>query len=265
MIIYGNDTYFSSDGSGITGSLELGMVIDQWHSGLGFFVASPEVLKDKRPNNDPLPSLGRMNIWLGKNLNISSITQINVSGRVGLEGGTIDDIGFKVQNALHSIVNQGSRHLVSTKEMRALTGISSWIRSQWASWKIKNSSIQVTPYTHASLGNDTIEAGAGLMLALQAAGEPTPLFLSLPKNGSYAPSGGGEGIGLFIGARKVYHESLFDNLHRPSVTEAGLVWQKNIFSSTQVSSGVSCTSKAYDGAVGTDCKADLRLNYSWSK
>jgi len=263
MVAYGNDTYFSSDGSGITGSLELAAKIDQRYFGLGFLVATPEVLEKKRPNNDPLPSMSRMNILLGKGIKLSVASEVNFTGRVGLEGGAVDDVGFAAQNLFHSIIGQGSRNLISTKDIRGLVGVSSWVRVLWASLGIGSRSVKIVPYGHTSLGNDTVEIGGGLMVAIQPLGESALPLLLLPKNGSYTPVFGGEGLGVFVGARRVAYESLFDDLHKPVVAEIGIVWQKDIYRSIKISGGVSCSSTPYDGAVGTDCKADMRLRYSW--
>lgn len=263
MGIFGNDSLFDSDGSGVTGSFELVSKIDQWRVGGGIYVVTPELMKEKRPNDDPLAELSRLTCWIGKTSTWRDQTEIHFSGRVGIEGGVADDIGFHLQDVAHDLINKGSRDLTSTNETKGIAGISGWLRTTLVFGRLGASVFNLTPYAHASLGSDTVEGGGGVIVAIQPKREAAPLPLWLPKNGSYAPDFGGDGIGLFAGCRGVAHESFYDGLQNPFVGEVGLIGQATLFNSLSLGVGGSCTTEPYEGSIGSECKTDLRLSYKW--
>jgi hypothetical protein len=264
MGVFGNDTFFDSDGSGVTGSLELAARIDAWRTGIGLYVATPELLKEKRPNDDPLAEISRLTLWVGRNFQWLPEMDVHIGGRLGAEGGKVDDLGFGMQDLAHEVIDKGSRDLESTTGTTALVGVSGWTRFRGWDRATGNARFSLFPYGHASLGNDTVEAGCGLMLSVQPDYETEPPWLMLPKNGSYAPMFGGDGVSIYAGGRGVAHESLYDDLREPWVGEFGIVGQKTVYGAWKIGAGASCTTKPYKGAVSNDCKVDLRLSYDWS-
>ncbi len=264
MGVFDNDTFFDSDGSGVSGSLELAAKIDEWRTGVGLYVATPELLKEKRPNDDPLAEISRLNLWIGKRFFWLPEVETLLSGRIGLEGGKIDDLGFAMQDLAHEMIDKGSRDLESTTGTTGLIGVSGWVRTRWWDWASGNARFSLVPYGHASLGNDTVEGGCGLMLSVQPDYETDLPWIMLPKNGSYAPMFGGDGVGIYAGGRGIAHESLYGDLHESWIGEVGIFGQKTIYGSLKLGAGASCTTKPYEGAIGNDCKVDLRISYDWS-
>ncbi len=262
--IFGNDYSFDSDGGGVTESLELAARIDDWRTGIGLYVATPELLKKKCPNDDPLQELSRLSLWVGKRFAWLSSVDGLIGGRVGFEGGWADDLGFELQDFTRDITGKESRNLQSTMDGTGLIGLSAWARTQWWHRTSGNAQFSLIPYGHASLGNDTIEGGCGLMFSVQPDYETDLPWLMLPKNGSYAPMFGGDGVSLFAGARGIARESLYGDLHEPWIAEFGITGQKTIYGALKLGAGASCTTKPYTGAIAKDCKVDIRLSYDWS-
>ena len=261
--VFSNDSLFDSDGSGVTGSLELAAKLDKWSTGCGIYVATPELLNEKRRNEDPLAKISRLTLWLGKTSRWEKHLDTQISGRLGLEGGVADDIGFFLQDVAHEWIGKGSRNLESSNDKKGVIGVSGWARALLADWQIRTQRVGLSPYGHASLGNDTIEVGVGLAAVIQSNQETVLPPLSLPKNGSYVPAFGGDGLTLYNGGRGIALETLYDELQNPIIGEIGIIGQLTFFGAFRLGAGLSCTTTPYEGAIGSDCKTDLRVSYAW--
>jgi len=71
-------------------------------------------------------------------------------------------------------------------------------------------------------------------------------------------------ISRYAGAIGVAHESLYDGLQQPFIGEFGILGQLTIYGALKIGAGASCTTMPYAGAIGSDCKLDLRVSYDWS-
>ncbi len=252
-----NDTYFGSDGGGITGCLEYGLRLNDDVIGIGIFGAQQEQLGGGA-KDDPLGSLSRINVWYGREIDATDFDSF-VSVRAGIEGGIADDLGRELQNLFHQLVGENNHKVPSTHDDTLLAGVSGWARKDFVWSEGQDWMAAVAPYGHGALGNDTIEAGGGLMLSLQQSGETEPLALLLPRNGAYAPTFGGDGIGMFAGVRAVARETLYDGHSNAFLAEAGITAQATFFDFAVVGVSGSCTNKPYDGAPAADCKATFQM------
>ena len=252
-----NDTYFGSDGGGLTGCLEYALRWDEDVIGIGFFGVEPEQFGSSGAG-DPLQSLSRINAWYGREFDTPEVDYY-LGARAGIEGGIADDIGRELQKIVHSLIGENNRDIQSTHDTRLLAGVSGWARHDYALSENESWRAAMVPYGHAALGNDTIEAGGGLMLSLQPAGADEPLGLLLPKSGAYAPVYGGDGIGIFAGARAVALETLYDGKEKAFIAEAGVTAQATFFEFAVIGLSASCTNKPYDGAPKADCKATFQI------
>jgi hypothetical protein len=253
---YCNDSYFSSDGGGISACLEYAVHWDANTIGIGLFGATPE-LRSNLKGNDPLEEIARINAWYGREFE-SDRFHYAITGRAGIEGGAADDLAISLKEALHDLFGEGNAKLGSTHPTTFIGGVSGWGRGDFGlsegTWNAS-----VTPYVHAALGNDVIEGGGGVMLSLQPSEETEGLALVLPKNGAYAPTFGGNGIGVFVAVRGVARETLYDDLANPLIAEAGIMAQVTVWDFAVAGISASCTTKPYDGSDREDCKATLQL------
>ncbi len=252
-----NDTYFGSDGGGLTGCLEYALRFDRNVIGVGFFGAEPEQLGSGK-TGDPLESLARINAWYGRAFDTPEVDYF-LSARAGIEGGLADDIGRELQAVIHSLIGENNRDTRSTHDTRLLAGVSGWARKDFTLSESESWRAAVVPYGHAALGNDTIEAGGGVMLALQPADAANPLALLLPKTGAHAPTFGGDGIGVFAGARAVALETLYDGKEETLVAEVGVTAQATFYDFAVIGLSASCTNVPYKGAPNADCKATFQM------
>jgi hypothetical protein len=252
-----NDTYFNSDGGGITGCIEYALRMNDDVIGIGIFGAEPEQL-GRGKGNDPLESLSRINAWYGRAFDTPDYDAF-LSAHAGIEGGIADDIGRKLQDLIHKLVGENNHNIPSTHDTTLLAGVSGFVRRDMALSASEDWRTALVPYGHGALGNDTIEAGGGLMLALQPASEARPLALLLPKTGAYAPTFGGDGIGIFAGARAVARESLYGDDSNALIAEAGVTAQATLFDFAVIGLSASCTNKPYEGAPKADCKAMFQM------
>jgi hypothetical protein len=252
-----NDTYFGSDGGGLTGCLEYALRLDADVIGIGFFGVEPEQFGNSGAN-DPLESLARIKGWYGREFDTPEINYF-VSAHAGIEGGIADDIGRELQKLFHSLIGENNHYVPSSHEGRLLAGVSGWVRKDIALSENNSWRMAAAPFGHGALGNGTIEAGGGLMLSLQPSDSDKPLALLLPKTGAYAPVYGGDGIGIFAGARAVALESLYDGKEKAFMAEAGVTAQTTVFDFAVIGLSASCTSKPYEGAPEADCKATFQM------
>ncbi len=252
-----NDTYFGSDGGGLTGCIEYALRWDEDVIGIGIFGVEPKQLGKGR-SRDPLESLSRINAWYGRAFDTPEMDYF-LGARAGMEGGVADDIGREIQEIIHSLIGENNQKHRSTNDTKLIAGVSGWARKDYLLSESEGWRTALVPYGHAALGNDTIEAGGGLMLALQPADDSRPLALLLPKNGAYAPTFGGDGIGVFAGARAVALETLYGDDQEAFIAEAGVTAQATFFDFAVVGLSASCTNKPYQGAPNADCKATFQL------
>ncbi len=252
---YCNDNYFGSDGAGISACLELAARYGADTVGVGLVGATPE--QKGNAKSDPLDSLAKLGGWYARDLQYGS-WDYQLSGRAGIYGGAADDLAEDIRDALHDLFGYGYKDLQSTTDTTFYGGVAGWARTEYALGDGGAWAGTLSPYVHAALGNDTIEAGGGLLLALQPSGEES-LALLLPKNGAYAPTFGGDGVGLFVGLRGVAHEILYDDHTSPFIAEAGVIAQATFWDFAVVGASASCTTEPYDGADKADCKATLQM------
>jgi hypothetical protein len=170
-----------------------------------------------------------------------------------------DDLGIDLKDFFHNSFGFGNRTSKSQNGTKFIAGASGWARtelgrSDFGSWTGK-----VLPYGHGAVGLDTVEAGVGLMLALQPPDETTNLALLLPKNGAYAPVFGGDGIGIFGGVRAIAYEGLYEGHAEHFMAEAGAVAQATFFDFLRVGTSGSCTTPAYDTTDKADCKLSFQM------
>jgi hypothetical protein len=237
--------------------------MNNWRFGLGGYLVTPEMHGSKAPNDDPVVEFGRLNMWIGKTIKWREATQFHLSGRLGMEGGVIDDIGFELMDAVHDLSGKQTIDLESQNETQGIVGAAIWTQTKLAHWHMASALCRLTPYGHASLGTDTIEGGGGLKVEMLYNRGNESLPLQLPINGSYPPAFGGDGIGLYAGGRGVVHETLYDGKQTPFIGEIGVVGQATLFRRLGMGVAISCTNKPYDGAVSSDCKSVFRVSYIW--
>jgi hypothetical protein len=252
-----NDTYFNSDGGGISGCINLALRFDENVMGIGITGAEPEQF-GKAKKTDPLDSLARISAWYGQTLDTPEFDSF-LAVRGGIEGGVADDIGRDLQNLIHDLLGENRSNSKSTKDTTFFAGVSGYARRDYllsdpGDWKTA-----LTPYGHAALGSDTIEVGGGLLLSLQPADTLKPLALVLPKEGAYAPTFGGDGIGVFGGIRGIARQTLYGNYTRPFIAEAGATAQMTLWDFAVIGISGSCSTKPYDGAPDADCKATFQM------
>lgn len=252
---YCNDNYFGSDGGGITGCMEYAARYRSHTAGVGIFGATPEQQGDLK--SDRLDSLGKLSAWYARDLQYGA-WDYQLGLRAGIYGGTADDLAEDIRDVMHDLFGYGQKDLTSTADTSFFGGVSGWARTGYRLNDAGDWATSLMPYVHAAAGNDTIEAGGGLLLALQLAGEES-LALALPKNGAYAPTFGGDGVGLFAGARGVAHEILYDERASPYIAEAGITAQATMWDFAVLGVSASCTTEPYDSASKADCKATLQM------
>lgn len=255
---YCNDSYFNSDGAGITGCIDFALRRDADTLGIGIVGVTPEQKGTVR--NDPLQSLSRITGWYSRAFDTGGI-RYAITGRGGIEGGAADDLALDIRDAVHGAFGFGKKSLTSTKDTTVIGGVSGWARSEWGRSESGTWASVWSPYGHGAAGNDVTEAGVGLLLAIQPSTEAEPLALVLPQNGAYAPTFGGNGIGLFAGARAVAFDTLYDDRARHLIAEAGITGQATLWDFAVVGGWASCTSEPYDDAHKADCKAMLQMGY----
>jgi hypothetical protein len=224
-------------------------------AGFGLYGVSPE--QKHNQEDDPLEELARITAWYGESFERDGIDYF-LAGRIGVQGGIADDLAISLKESLHDLFGFGSSGLESSHETIIVGGVAGTMRRDFALASAGTWETVLSPYAHAALGNDTLEAGGGLMLALQPAGNEG-LALVLPKNGAYAPTFGGDGIGLFGAVRGIARESFYEDLGYPFLAEAGAMAQTTLWNFVVLGASASCTSIPYDGAVELDCKATLQM------
>jgi len=253
-----NDEPFDSDGAGITGCFYGAIRYNDFFAGIGTFAVTPELKNTRHFRNDPLEEKGRLTGWIGK-IGEWNGYEYAYAGRVGLEGGVADDIGFDMREFFHELFGLGVHDLVSQNDTKFLAGVSGWMRTELDRIDAGTWDLRLLPYAHAAVGLDTVEAGAGFMFALQPDGESTNLALLLPKNGAYAPVFGGDGIGLFGGVRGIAYEGLYEELANPFIAEAGIVAQTTLWDFWRVGAAASCTTEPYEAAGKPDCQLSFQM------
>lgn len=253
---YCNDSYFNSDGGGISGCMEFAVRYDDMIGGIGLFGATPEYRG--RTTNDPLEAVAKLNVWYGQEFEDDGLLY-TLNARAGFQGGLADDLAIALQDSIHSAFGFGNTRVESTQSTSIVAGVSGSARRDYGISDTGSWGLNMTPYGHAAIGNDTIEAGAGFIVALQPTSETKGLALALPKNGAYAPTFGGDGIGIFGAVRFVAHESLYDDLAEPFVSEAGVTSQVTLWDFVVLGASASCTTMPYEGAGKADCKANLQM------
>ncbi len=261
-----NDVLFDSDGGGVSACIEANYRYNEWQFGYGLYGVTPE-LKNGGITGDNLEDLARFTVGLGQ-LKQTPWGDYSYQGRIGLEGGLIDDIAGDLQKAVHNLFGVGFRNLVKTHKTRFIGGVAGWARVNAFVHNDNRLAIKLQPYIHASIGLDTVEAGGGFLLAFQPNSATKSLGLLLPKNGSYLATFGGDGFGIFGAARVVARETLYsgptDNMRKPVVVEFGTVAQYTAFDKVKLGWSASCTSKAYKGVPKADCKTEARIGYVFS-
>lgn len=254
---YCNDSYFASDGSGISGCFNFAARYGVDTVGIGLVGATPE-LRSNLKGTDPLKEIGRLTGWYSREFE-SDALHYAVTGRIGIEGGAADELALGLKEALHNLFGFGNKNLKSQKATTFIGGVSGWVRDDWIVSNSSYMNVVLSPYGHAALGNDTIEGGAGLMLAFQSTDENQALALVMPKNGAYAPTFGGDGFGVFAGMRGVALETLYGDLANAFIAEVGITGQVTYWDFAVIGVSTSCTTFAYDGVDRPDCKAVVNV------
>lgn len=252
---YCNDNYFDSDGGGISACMEFALNRDADTIGIGLYGVSPEQKGDLQ--SDPLNEMARITGWYAREFERDNFT-LSWAGRAGIEGGAADDLAIAVKEGMHGVFGYGNKSLESTKDTTLIVGTSGWTRYDLALSQSETLKTMVTPYVHGSLGNDVVEGGGGIMLALQPASATEGLGLLLPKNGAYAPTFGGDGIGIFGGIKAVLLDTFYEDAANDYVAEAGILGQTTLWDFAVIGLSASCTTKPYDGASNADCKATFQ-------
>jgi hypothetical protein len=253
-----NDAPFGSDGGGISGCIDLAARYRDWSAGLSLTGVTPEQKIRGTFRNDPLEEKARFAAWVAKDWDWNS-TEFGLSLRAGAEGGEADDVALAIKDQIHNWAGIGNRELYSHNSTEFIVGTSGWLRSEYELGGFKGWNVKALPYGHGTLGLDSVEAGGGLMLALQPAAELRNMALVLPKTAAYAVPFGGDGIAIFGGLRAVAHEGLYGKLANPIVAEAGITAQTTLFSHVRVGISASCTTQPYEGAHDPDCKMTFQL------
>lgn len=272
LVRVGNDVPFNSDGGGVTYELAAAVRKGSIVGGVGLIAVSPDLRTDRAPELfDPLRDKGRLVGWLGTHRQGPTLrlgthetvhTDWSVSARVGAEGGRIDELAQRVQEAFHELTGTPNRPrpLVDRPE-RVIGGISGHARARFdvhqASIRRSFDRLSVSPYVHGSIGNDTTQAGLGVLLSVQPSTAREGLALPLPEEGAYAPIFGGDGLGAFLSTRFVQHETLYGGAAAGFAVEGGLVGQVS-YGRFSVGAVASCVSAPYEGAPGPDCTARVR-------
>lgn len=249
-----NATYFHSDGGGISGCINFALRTNDDIVGIGLTGVDPEQFGNAK---DPLKALARISFWYGRMLETPEFDSF-LAFRGGIEGGAADDAGLDIQNLIHQMMGENKSNSKSTKDTTWFTGLSGYARHDYqltdGDWMTA-----LTPYGHGALGTDTIEAGAGLLLSLQPSDAGKPLALSLPKEGQYAPTFGGDGIGLFAGVRGIARQTLYGGRANAFIAEAGATAQVTLWDFAVIGISGSCTTRPYEGAPEADCKAMFQM------
>ena len=253
---YCNDNYFNSDGAGISACMEFALKYNEDTVGVGLVGATPEQRGNVK--SDPLDSLGRITAWYGREFEAAAF-RYGLTARAGIEGGAADDVALALRDGLHGLFGAGAKNIDSTRPTTFIGGASGWARTEYSVSDSGAWSSALTPYGHAAIGNDTIEGGGGILLSLQPSDEAQGLALLLPKNGAYAPTFGGDGIGIFGGVRAVAIETLYEDHANNFLAEAGITGQATLWDFAVVGLSASCTTEAYDGADKPDCKATFQM------
>ncbi len=250
-----NDAPFDSDGGGISACIELAIRYDDAIAGIGIFGVTPE---QKSNDDDPLEEKARIVAWLGREMSGTGY-EYAFAGRAGIEGGAADDVAIAFKEQVHEALGFGNRTLVSRNDTAPIAGVSGWMRTDYEIAGAGTWGLDLAPYGHGAVGLDTVEAGTGLMLALQPRSESKGLALLLSKTGAYAPVYGGDGIGIFAGVRAVAYEGFYEKLANPFIVEAGITAQATLFDFVRVGASASCTNPPYEGANRPDCKMNFQL------
>jgi hypothetical protein len=253
---YCNDNYFGSDGAGISGCIGLALHWDVNTVGIGIVGATPE--QKGNVSGDPLQSLARATGFYSREFEQDQI-RYAITAHAGVEGEAADDLAVDIRDGLHGLFGFGTKNITSTKDTTFIGGVSGWVRTEWAESDSGTWRSGLSPYAHAALGNDVIEGGAGLLLAIQPSDETAPLALVLPQSGAYAPTFGGDGVGLFAGARAIAIDTLYDDRASHLIAEAGITGQVTLWDFAVVGGWASCTTEPYDGAGKADCKAMMQM------
>ena len=182
-----------------------------------------------------------------------------VSGRIGIEGGTADDIARSLKETIHDLFGAGNAKLVSENDTKFLGGVSGWVRTEYDLGGPGPWAMSLDPYAHAALGLDSVEVGAGLMLVFQPPAETRGLAPLMPKTGAYAPAFGGDGFGIFAGVRGVAYEGLYEDLAEPFLAEAGITAQVTLWDFAVIGAAASCTTPPYETTKDPDCKVNFQM------
>lgn len=256
---YCNDVYFGSDGGGIGGCIDLAALLsNDLYFAVGAFQAGPESKSSAKFARDPLNDRGRLVARVGKLLR-TSLFDATATVRVGGEGGFVDDFTHDVRKGLHDIFGSNTRAQRGNHGLNVIIGASGHAWSTFDLGSTAGTKVALRPYLHASAGTDNVEGGGGVMLSFQPSYAGRPLPLMEPQSGAYAPFFGDDGLGLFIAARGVAHDSLYASRTKHFLGEAGLVGQLTVADIVRGTVLASCTTKPYDGALDPDCKATLRI------
>ncbi|MEM7424979.1 MAG: hypothetical protein AAF441_02720 [Pseudomonadota bacterium] len=254
-----NDVYFGSDGGGIGGCIDMAARLsNDWHFALGVFQAGPESKSSSRYAQDPLTDRGRLALRAGKRLSTPWFEAI-AAVRLGGEGGFIDDLTYDVRKELHGAFGMGTRPQRGDHGLDGIIGVSGHIWKDIALDEHGGVKSVLSPYAHGSAGTDNTEAGAGFMLGFQPGYAYAPIAKAEPQTGTYVPFFGGDGFGIFAAVRGVGHDTLYGGRARHFLAEAGISAQVTVSDMVRSTVLASCTTRPYDGAHASDCKATLRI------
>ena len=237
-----NDAPFGSDGGGITACMDYALRYDDMMAGIGIFGVTKDA---KKAGKDPLEAKGRIMSWVGRQGDMGGYDYA-VSGRIGIEGGTADDIARSLKETIHDLFGAGNAKLVSENDTKFLGGVSGWVRTEYDLGGPGPWAMSLDPYAHAALGLDSVEGGAGLMLVFQPPAETRGLAPLMPKTGAYAPAFGGDGFGIFAGVRGVAYEGLYEDFAEPFLAEAGITAQVTLWDFAVIGAAASCTTPPYE-------------------
>jgi len=256
---YCNDVYFGSDGGGIGGCIDFaGLLSNDYYFAFGAFQAGPESKSSAKFARDPQNDRGRVVTRVGKIIQTDNFSA-TATLRFGAQGGFADDFTYDIRKSLHKIFGMNTRAQRGNHSLKGIIGASGHL---WNNFEIGSAGATkryLTPYVHASAGTDNIEGGGGVLLGFQPRHTNRPLPLMEPQSGAYAPFFGDDGFGLFAAARGVAMDSLYGSRAKNFIGEAGFVGQFTVAQSVLGTDLVSCTTRPYDGALDTDCKATLRI------
>lgn len=256
---YCNDVYFGSDGGGIGGCIDLAALLsNDMYFALGAYQSGPESKSSAKYAQDPLNDRGRLVARIGKIFHLDGFSATTTL-RLGGQGGFVDDLTHDVRKSLHDIFGSNTR---AQRGNHGLTGIIGASGHAWSNFDLGNSmgtKAVLTPYLHASAGTDNVEGGGGLLLGFQPSYASRPLPLMEPQSGAYAPFFGDDGLGLFVAARGVAHDSFYVSRTKHFLGEVGIVGQFTVVDTVRGTVLASCTNKPYSGALDPDCKATVRI------